>query len=160
MEVETKVNLLLVDDRPENLLALSAILDDLGQYHVLARSGREALSCVLREDFAAILLDVQMPGMDGFETATIIRSCERARSVPILFMTAHSEEETQVFRGYALGAVDSGYSSISTGRTRSFGGSPSSSWRPSRRPTGANWRGFVRRGRRSVCTRRCSAKRR
>ena len=106
MDSETKVSLLLVDDRPENLMALSAILDDLGQNYVRANSGPEALRCVLNQDFAAILLDVQMPGMDGFETATIIRSRDRSKSVPIIFMTAYSREETQIFRGYALGAVD------------------------------------------------------
>jgi len=106
MASEPKVNLLLVDDRPENLTALSAILEDLGQNHVQAQSGAEALKCVLNHDFAAILLDVQMPEMDGFETATLIRTREKSRHIPIIFLTAYSREETQIFRGYSLGAVD------------------------------------------------------
>jgi two-component system sensor histidine kinase/response regulator len=106
MDEETKVSLLLVDDHPENLVALRAILDGLGQNNVSAGSGLEALRCVLHQDFAAILLDVKMPGMDGFEAATLIRSREASKSVPIIFMTSHSPDDTQVFRGYALGAVD------------------------------------------------------
>jgi signal transduction histidine kinase len=106
MDSEQQVNLLLVDDRPENIVALSAILDELGQNYVSATSGMEALKCVLNQEFAVILLDVKMPDMDGFETATLIRTRERSRHIPIIFMTAYSQEETQVFRGYSLGAVD------------------------------------------------------
>jgi len=83
MQPEPKVNVLLVDDHPENLLALEAILSSLGQNLVKAHSGAEALRCLLNQDFV-ILLDVQMPGMDGFETATLIRNRERSRS-PRLF---------------------------------------------------------------------------
>jgi len=96
----------MVDDRPENLLALEAILHGLGHELVKAGSGEEALKHLLTEDFALILLDVQMPGMDGFETATHIKQRERTRDVPILFLTAIDGEAHQAFRGYAAGAVD------------------------------------------------------
>jgi len=109
MEVEKapsdKVKLLLVDDNPENLIALEATLEGLGQELVTARSGIEALRYLLDEDFAAILLDVRMPDMDGFETATLIRSRKRSRNTPILFLTGYKNEE-HLFRGYDLGAVD------------------------------------------------------
>lgn len=106
MQTEPKVNVLLVDDRPENLIALSAILEKMGQNLVMAQSGEEALRCLLHQDFAVILLDVQMPGMDGFETATLIRQRERSRSTPIIFLTAFSTSDTLRFKGYSLGAVD------------------------------------------------------
>jgi CheY-like chemotaxis protein len=98
--------ILMVDDRPENLLALDAILHGLGHELVKASSGEEALKRLLAEDFAVILLDVQMPGMDGFETATHIKQRERTRDIPILFLTAIDGEAHQAFRGYAAGAVD------------------------------------------------------
>ncbi|MEG4397309.1 response regulator [Microcoleus sp. BROC3] len=101
-----RVNVLLVDDRPENLVALEAILNSPSYNLVQANSGAEALRCLLNEDFAVILLDVQMPGMDGFETATMIRSRDRSRSTPIIFITAFSSNDTHVFKGYSLGAVD------------------------------------------------------
>lgn len=101
-----RVNVLLVDDRPENLVALEAILNSPSYHLVQANSGAEALRCLLNEDFAVILLDVQMPGMDGFETATLIRSRDRSRSTPIIFITAFSSNDTHVFKGYSLGAVD------------------------------------------------------
>jgi PAS domain S-box-containing protein len=97
---------LLVDDHPPNLLALKAVLDPLGLNLVLATSGKQALEHLLREDFAVILLDVQMPDMDGFETAAIIRGRERTREVPIIFVTAIHLGADQVTRGYARGAVD------------------------------------------------------
>lgn len=106
METEEKVNILLVDDRPENLLALEAILSDLGQNLVKAHSGEEALKCLLKEDFALILLDVQMPGMDGFETAALIRERERSQHIPIIFLTAIGKSDLHVLRGYSVGAVD------------------------------------------------------
>jgi PAS domain S-box-containing protein len=106
MSSESKVNVLLVDDHPENLIALEAILGDLGQDLVKAHSGEEALRCLLHQDFAVILLDVQMPGMDGFETATLIRQRERSRNTPIIFLTAFSTSDNLMFKGYALGAVD------------------------------------------------------
>ena len=101
-----KPNLLLVDDRPENLLALEAILDDLDFNIVTADSGKEALRCLLKQDFALILLDVEMPGLDGFETAELIRSRRKTRFTPIIFLTAINKTEQHVFRGYAVGAVD------------------------------------------------------
>jgi PAS domain S-box-containing protein len=101
-----QVNILLVDDRPENLLALEAILEPLGQRLVRALSGTEALRRVLTEDFACILLDVQMPGLNGFETAKLIKARERSRYIPIIFLTAISKEEEYVFQGYQAGAVD------------------------------------------------------
>src|SRR5687767_10361945 len=103
---DERVSLLLVDDRPEKLLALEAILEPLGQDLVRADSGPEALRQVLVKDFAAILLDVQMPGMNGFETAELIKSRERSRYIPIIFLTAISTEEQYVFHGYSVGAVD------------------------------------------------------
>jgi PAS domain S-box-containing protein len=101
-----QVNILIVDDRRENLLALEAILEPLGQRLVQAHSGEEALRKLLQEDFAVVLLDVQMPGMNGFETAQLIKSRERTRYIPIIFLTAISKEEDYVFRGYQVGAVD------------------------------------------------------
>ncbi|MBD2595887.1 response regulator [Nostoc spongiaeforme FACHB-130] len=106
MQPEPKVNILLVDDKLENLLALEAILERLGENLVKATSGSEALRCLLHQDFAVILLDVQMPGMDGFETANLIRSRERSRQTPIIFLTAFSTSDQMLFKGYALGAVD------------------------------------------------------
>jgi signal transduction histidine kinase len=103
---EEQVNLLLVDDRPENLLALEAILEPLGQCLVRANSGPEALKQVLGDEFAAILLDVQMPGMNGFEVAEIIKSRERSRTIPIIFLSAINKEDAYVFKGYSMGAVD------------------------------------------------------
>lgn len=106
MQPESKVNVLIVDDHPENLLALEAILENLGQNLVRATSGMEALRCLLNQDFAVILLDVQMPGMNGFETAALIRERERSRYTPIIFLTAINRSDTHVSRGYSLGAVD------------------------------------------------------
>jgi PAS domain S-box-containing protein len=100
------VNLLLVDDVEENLVALEAILEPLGQNLVTAQSGEETLRALLHTDFACILLDVQMPGLDGFETAALIKQRERTKHVPIIFLTAISKEERHVFRGYSSGAVD------------------------------------------------------
>lgn len=98
--------ILLVDDRPENLLALEAILQGLGHDLIKATSGEEALKRLLVEDVAVLLLDVQMPGMDGFETAAHVKRREKTRDIPILFLTAIDGEAHQAFRGYAAGAVD------------------------------------------------------
>ncbi len=99
-------NILLVDDVPENLVALDAVLAPLGQNLVRAQSGREALKRLLENDFAVILLDVQMPNMDGFETAAMIRGRERSRHTPIIFVTAMYTTDTHASLGYNLGAVD------------------------------------------------------
>lgn len=101
----SSTKILLVDDRVENLLTLEAILEDLGEPTVRAHSGKEALRHLLYQDFAVILLDVQMPDMDGFETAALIRERERSRHTPILFLTAHRDDE-HLFKGYYAGAVD------------------------------------------------------
>jgi PAS domain S-box-containing protein len=103
---DDRVNILIADDRPENLLAVEAILEPLGQHLVRAHSGQEALRHLLEREFACILLDVQMPGMNGFETAQVIKSRERTKYIPIIFLTAISKEQEYVFRGYAVGAVD------------------------------------------------------
>ena len=101
-----RVNILVVDDRDENLLAVEAVLDDPGYRLVRARSGREALKEVLDQDFALILLDVVMPGVDGYETATLIRERPRSRQTPIIFLTANDWGSQHVLRGYTVGAVD------------------------------------------------------
>jgi len=99
-------SVLMVDDRPENLLALEGILKPLGARLVKAKSGEEALLHLLRETFAVILLDVQMPRLDGLQTAELIKQREQTRHVPIIFITALSREAAYVFKGYASGAVD------------------------------------------------------
>jgi signal transduction histidine kinase len=98
--------ILLVDDDATNLLALQALLEPLGQAVLRARSGKEALRLVLEHDPSVIVLDVRMPGMDGFETARRIRARERSRHVPIIFLTGVSTETASAFRGYEVGAVD------------------------------------------------------
>jgi signal transduction histidine kinase len=103
---EYRVKILLVDDQPANLLSLEAMLGGLGQELIRAASGPEALRCVLDNDFALILLDVQMPGMDGLETAELIRERPRSQRTPIIFLTAYDPSELQMFKGYSLGAVD------------------------------------------------------
>jgi signal transduction histidine kinase len=103
---EQPINILLVDDRPENLLALEALLQPLGYHLIKASSGQAALRCALQYDFAVILLDVQMPTMDGFETAELIRGRERSHTTPIIFLTAVSTSELHIARGYLAGAVD------------------------------------------------------
>jgi signal transduction histidine kinase/CheY-like chemotaxis protein len=105
MADEEKVNILVVDDVPDKLLTMEAILEELGQNLVCVGSGREALRRLLYEEFAVILLDVNMPDMDGFETAALIRQRKRSESTPIIFVTAFSDE-THAFQGYSLGAVD------------------------------------------------------
>ena len=97
---------LLVDDRRENLLALEAILQGLPVEPVAVESGEAALKQLLVEDFAVILLDAQMPNMDGFETAGHIKRRERTRHVPIIFLTAADRDAQLALRGYAVGAVD------------------------------------------------------
>ena len=101
-----RARILLVDDRPENLLALEAILSSLDQTLVRALSGEEALRALLKEDYALILLDAQMPGMDGYETAARIKRRTRTKDVPIIFLTAADTEQRNSYRGYAAGGAD------------------------------------------------------
>src|SRR5688572_29687073 len=105
--MNSKANILLVDDHPENLLALQAVLEHTEYNLVKATSGPEALRCLLQEDeFAVIVLDVQMDGMDGFQTAALLRERDKTRHTPIIFLTAHAKDTTRVLEGYSLGAVD------------------------------------------------------
>src|SRR5690606_20314693 len=103
---EEKVKVLLVDDLPHKLTALSSILDNENLSLVTATSGFDALRHLLREDFAVILLDVMMPGLDGFETATLIRQRKRSEHTPIIFITANMENNDSLTKAYSLGAVD------------------------------------------------------
>ena len=105
MTAEDKINILVVDDLPDKLLALETVLESLGENVVTARSGREALRRLLERDYAVILLDVKMPDMDGFETASLIRQRKKTEHTPIIFVTALSDE-THLNQGYSLGAVD------------------------------------------------------
>ena len=102
----TKQGILIVDDRPQNLLVLEKTLDVLGAELVKATSGEEALEATLEQDFALAILDVQMPGMDGYELAELLRGDAQTRHLPIIFLTATSSEEEQIFKGYESGAVD------------------------------------------------------
>jgi PAS domain S-box-containing protein len=100
------IEILLVDDAPDKLLALEAALSDLGQTVVKAESGSEALRLLLKREFAVILLDINMPVMDGFETAALIRQRRSSAHIPIIFITSFSTADVEVYRGYSLGAVD------------------------------------------------------
>src|SRR5258708_9299202 len=100
-----RANILVVDDSADNRLTLHSILSEPGQHVVTAASGRDALRRLLEQEFAVILLDVNMPGMDGFETASLVRQRRSSERTPIIFITAFSDE-THVSRGYSLGAVD------------------------------------------------------
>ena len=106
MSSSSRAKVLLVDDQEENLIALEAVLEPLGQTLVRARSGHEALGHLLRDEFALILMDVQMPELDGFETAAYIKRRDKTRHIPIIFLTALSKELHNVFKGYSAGAVD------------------------------------------------------
>ena len=103
--VAERARVLLVDDDERNLLAVATVLEDLGEV-VLARSGEEALRHLLKGEFAVILLDVYMPGMDGYETAQIIRSRDQTKGIPIVFLSAVNKEAEHLLRGYSMGAVD------------------------------------------------------
>src|SRR5215813_3065742 len=103
---EEKVSILLVDDHVENLVALEALLMDLGQNLVRVESGLDALRLLLHNEFALIILDVDMPIMNGFETAALIREREKSRHTPIIFLTAINKTEQHAFKGFSLGAVD------------------------------------------------------
>ncbi len=107
-----KQKVLIVDDRPENLLALENLLDSDTLEIIRANSGNEALGLSLEHDFALVLLDVQMPDIDGFETAELMRGCEKTKNIPIIFVTAISNEDEHVFKGYESGAVDYLYKPI------------------------------------------------
>lgn len=106
MRKPEKFDILIVDDTPSKLMALAAILEDLGQNIVSAQSGREALRLVLKHDFAIILLDVKMPEMDGIETAELIRGYKRTLSTPIIFITSYEHAEIDMLRSYAVGVTD------------------------------------------------------
>ncbi len=108
MNQPENTNILIVDDHKENLTALEAILEDLGQNVFSATSAKEALKCLMREqdEFAVILLDIQMPEIDGFETANLIRRREKTRSTPIIFLSAISQNDFQIAQGYPSGAAD------------------------------------------------------
>src|SRR6266567_1797056 len=106
MSAIEKVNILLVDDRRPNLFALESILKSLGQNLVEATSGVEALKYLLRNEVAVVLLDVEMPDMDGFQTATLIRERQKSSHTPIIFLTAISKSDVHVSQGYSLGGVD------------------------------------------------------
>jgi CheY-like chemotaxis protein len=99
-------DILIVDDRPDKLLVYRTILEDLGQNLFTAQSGEQALKQVLERDFAVILLDVNMPGLNGLETAALIRNRSRSAHIPIIFITADFNDEHHMAKGYALGAVD------------------------------------------------------
>src|SRR5260370_15124003 len=105
-ESDPQAKNLLVDDEPKSMFALQELLSTLGQNLMIAQSGEEALRLALKNDFAVILLDVRMPGIDGFETARLIRSRERSRLTPIIFLTAAADEMSSMFRGYEAGAVE------------------------------------------------------
>lgn len=106
MNADETPKILIVDDRPENLLAMGLHFEDEPCTIVKASSGNEALSKILVHEFAVVLLDVQMPGMDGFETAELMRSNKKTANIPIIFVTAISKEKKHLFKGYEAGAVD------------------------------------------------------
>lgn len=106
MMSKERANILIVDDRQENIFAMEQLLDDMDVQIFTAQSGNEALRLMLNTEFALVLLDVQMPGMDGFETATLMRENDQTQNIPIIFVTAISKEDKHVFKGYDSGAVD------------------------------------------------------
>ena len=101
-----RASILLVDDMEDNLIALEAVLGSLNEPLVRARSGEEAMKALLRQQFALVLLDVRMPGMDGFETAANIKRLDQTKDVPIIFLTGAEDDSGYAFRGYATGAAD------------------------------------------------------
>lgn len=98
--------ILMVDDQPANLVSLEALLSDLDCELIKANSGEEALRILFKEDISLVLLDVQMPGMDGFEVAELMRQRKDTQNIPIVFVTAISKEDKYIFKGYQVGAVD------------------------------------------------------
>ncbi|GGL69162.1 response regulator [Streptomyces fumigatiscleroticus] len=103
---DERAGILLVDDMEDNLIALEAVLRSLNEPLVRARSGEEAMKALLRRRFAVVLLDVRMPGMDGFETASNIKRLDQTKDVPIIFLTGADDDSGYAFRGYATGAAD------------------------------------------------------
>jgi response regulator RpfG family c-di-GMP phosphodiesterase len=103
---DDSAGILLVDDMEDNLIALEAVLGSLNEPLVRARSGEEAMKALLRRRFALVLLDVRMPGMDGFETAANIKRLDQTKDVPIIFLTGTDDDSGYAFRGYATGAAD------------------------------------------------------
>jgi response regulator RpfG family c-di-GMP phosphodiesterase len=103
---DERASILLVDDMEDNLIALEAVLGSLNEPLVRARSGEEAMKALLRQQFALVLLDVRMPGMDGFETAANIKRLDQTKDVPIIFLTGADDDSGYAFRGYATGAAD------------------------------------------------------
>jgi response regulator RpfG family c-di-GMP phosphodiesterase len=101
-----RAGILLVDDMEDNLTALEAVLASLNEPLVRARSGEEAMKTLLRQPIALVLLDIRMPGMDGFETAAHIKRLDQTRDVPIIFLTGADDDSGYAFRGYATGAAD------------------------------------------------------
>jgi response regulator RpfG family c-di-GMP phosphodiesterase len=106
MPAPERVNILMVDDRPDGLLTMEAVLQSPEHHLVKASSGKEALHCLQKEDFAVVLLDVQMPVMDGFQTAAKIKEMPRAANTPIVFITAIHKDPFYIYQGYHMGAVD------------------------------------------------------
>ncbi|MGC9542759.1 response regulator [Streptomyces sp. UG1] len=103
---DERAGILLVDDMEDNLIALEAVLGSLNEPLVRARSGEQAMKALLRQRFALVLLDVRMPGMDGFETATNIKRLDQTKDVPIIFLTGADDDPGYAFRGYSTGAAD------------------------------------------------------
>jgi signal transduction histidine kinase len=119
MSEDVPVNILLVDDRPENLFALEELVRHPSRVVYTASSGNDALRLVLKHEFALVLLDVEMPGMDGYETAALMRGAARSRTTPIIFVTAGDPSEERVFRGYDAGGVDFLYKPVNAHVLRS-----------------------------------------
>ncbi|UNO44170.1 response regulator [Streptomyces sp. MST-110588] len=105
-DAEDRAGILLVDDMEDNLAALEAVLASLGEPLVRARSGEEAMKALLRQEFAVVLLDILMPGMDGFETASNIKRLDQTKDIPIIFLTGTDSDSGFAFRGYSTGAAD------------------------------------------------------
>ncbi|MER6206715.1 MULTISPECIES: response regulator [unclassified Streptomyces] len=103
---DERASILLVDDMEDNLVALEAVLGSLNEPLIRARSGEEAMKALLRQRFAVVLLDIRMPGMDGFETAANIKRLDQTKDVPIIFLTGTDSDAGYAFRGYATGAAD------------------------------------------------------
>ncbi len=117
MQSEKNINILMVDDKPENLLALESLLEKPGRTLFKAESGNEALKLVLKHDIGLVMLDVQMPQMDGYEVAEILKSNPKTEDIPIIFLTAILKEEQYMLRGYKAGAVDYLYKPLDTKTT-------------------------------------------